>query len=210
MDQDLLQQHKEIYYGSIQELITNNTKAFVEDDLIPFFEEPPLETMDQIKQRLLSLAKDYSLILNTKYLDQVLKEYRKKMQEEVKHIGKIREEQLKKELDKMKANEKEEIFRLLKKDFVKLNKKLKKEYKQELLKNIQQTLGENIKELFIEEELPEKLKLEVTTFFNKSYPNQLIDSYSMKILVKDTILMNAIKEQTARFLFTKANSHLFD
>ena len=32
----------------------------------------------------------------------------------------------------------------------------------------------------------------------------------MKILVKDTILLNSLKEQIERFVFTMENSHLFD
>ncbi len=209
MNQDLLTQHKEIYYGSLKELILNNTKAFIEDDLLPLFMKPPLETMDMIKQRLLSFAKENALILNMEHLDQYLSSFRKEMQEEVRTLGKKREEALLAELEKTKKSE-EEMFKLLKKDFLKLNQQLKKEYKQTLTKAIEENFSKNISSFFTESDLKEKVITEITKFFKKTYPNQIIESYSMKILVKDTILMNSMKEQTERFLFTKENSHLFD
>lgn len=49
--EELLEQHLSIYLNSIEELIKNNSYSLVEDDLLPLFKKPPLETMDIIKQK---------------------------------------------------------------------------------------------------------------------------------------------------------------
>ena len=45
---------------------------------------------------------------------------------------------------------------------------------------------------------------------NSNYLKQLNDNISIKILVKDQTLMSGVLEQGERYLFTKANSHIFD
>ena len=37
----------------------------------------------------------------------------------------------------------------------------------------------------------------------------MIENVDIKILIKDTTLMNLVKEQTERYLFTISNSRLF-
>ena len=46
-------------------------------------------------------------------------------------------------------------------------------------------------------------------YMNGQYKRQLLENIDIKILVKDTTLINLIKEQTERYLFTLANSRLF-
>ena len=43
-----------------------------------------------------------------------------------------------------------------------------------------------------------------------NYSKDLIENIELKIVIKDTTLMNSILEQGERYLFTKSNSHLFD
>ena len=63
MEEELLNQHKKIYLGAINDIMNNNNDALVLD-LLSLFEEPPLETMDTIKQKFLSLAKNFELIID--------------------------------------------------------------------------------------------------------------------------------------------------
>ena len=43
----------------------------------------------------------------------------------------------------------------------------------------------------------------------KKYPKQILENIELKILVKDTTLINGIKEQGERYLFTNNNSYIF-
>ena len=92
--EELLEQHLSIYLNSIEELIKNNSYSLVEDDLLPLFKKPPLETMDTIKQKMLSLGKHYHVIINTEQLDRALEEYRNSMQKKIKSLKKYREDYL--------------------------------------------------------------------------------------------------------------------
>ena len=37
-----------------------------------------------------------------------------------------------------------------------------------------------------------------------------METIDMKVIVKNTILINGVNEQTEHFIFAKENSHLFD
>ena len=47
-------------------------------------------------------------------------------------------------------------------------------------------------------------------YFNKTYIKQIVSNYEFKVLVKNTILINGVKEQGERYNFTLENSRLFD
>ena len=204
MEQDLKKQHEEIYIRAMEELIKNNTKALIENDLLPLFEDPPLEAMDTIKQKLLSYAKTYQLILNTEEINKRLEEYRKKIKTKMEVILKVREKELLKKLTK-----EQQEFKLLKKDLTTINKTMKKEIKESIISS-SKILLDHIDKLYTTSEEKDKLVVNLTKFLNVSYPKQILDTIDMKILLKDTILINGIKEQTERYKFTKENSHLFD
>ena len=204
MEQDLKKQHEEIYIRAMEELIKNNTKALIENDLLPLFEDPPLEAMDTIKLKLLSYAKTYQLILNTEEINKRLKEYRKKIKTKMEVILKVREKELLKKLTK-----EQQEFKILKKDLININKTMKKEIKESIITS-SKILLDHIDKLYTTSEEKDKLIVNLTKFLNVSYPKQILDTIDMKILLKDTILINGIKEQTERYKFTKENSHLFD
>ena len=88
--EELLKQHLSIYLNSIEELIKNNSYSLIEDDLLPLFKKPPLETMDTIKQKLFSLGRHYQVIINTEQLDKTLDEYRNSMQKKIITLKKYR------------------------------------------------------------------------------------------------------------------------
>ena len=50
---------------------------------------------------------------------------------------------------------------------------------------------------------------ELKKYLNNSYQKQLLENVDFKILVKDTILTNNIKEQGERHIFTLNNSRIF-
>ena len=80
MDQTMLQeikkQHIDNYKKALIEIIQNNTNALVEDDVKPFFVRPPLDSMDLIRSKMISLAKRKQIVLDTIILDEALDSYR--------------------------------------------------------------------------------------------------------------------------------------
>ena len=55
-----------------------------------------------------------------------------------------------------------------------------------------------------------KIVDDITKFVNGTYQRQLLENSDIKILVKDTTLINGVKEQSERYLFTLENSRLFN
>ena len=207
--EELLEQHLSIYLNSIEELIKNNSYSLVEDDLLPLFKKPPLETMDTIKQRMLSLGKTYKVIINTEKLDKSLEEYRTSMENKIKSLKNYREDYLIKDIRLKEKNTKDGTFKILKKDLSSLDKNLKKEIKTEIEKDMQRLI-DNIPSFFQSAELEEKLLKDATKYFKTTYPKNLMETIDMKVIVKNTTLINGVNEQTEHFVFAKENSHLFD
>ena len=50
----------------------------------------------------------------------------------------------------------------------------------------------------------------MSKFLNSNYKKNLLENLDMKLMVKDTTLINTIKEQSERYLFTLNNSHLLN
>ena len=101
-----------------------------------------------------------------------------------------------------------ELVKNLKKDLVKFNKDAKKEEKQVLTVLVKENLVSNLD--LIVKDSNSTFKKDATKFLQTIYVKQILETIDMKILVKDTILLNSLKEQIERFVFTKENSHLFD
>lgn len=209
MENDLLKQHKEIYLNAIKEIIKNNTEMLVNDDLYPLFSAPPLEIMDTLKQKFLTLAKNYNLILDNNKVEERLQIYRKQMLQEIDIIGNFRCQELESKLNKLESND-DSTFKLLKKDLNELDKKIRKKCKEKMIDTGKEVIINEISNLFTNDEIPEKISTEIIKFITVLYPKQVLEMIDMKILVKDTILINSVKEQTERFIFTTENSHLFD
>ena len=62
----------------------------------------------------------------------------------------------------------------------------------------------------VDEVSKNKFTLELEKFLKKGYLKQIIENVDFKVLVKDTILINSIKEQGERYLFTMQNSRIFN
>ena len=102
------------------------------------------------------------------------------------------------------------VFQILKYQYPFINAKpAQKEIKNEI-ENDMQKLIDNIPNFFQIKEIEDKLKKDVTKYFKITYPRNLMETIDMKIIVKNTTLINGINEQTERLIFTQKNSHLFD
>lgn len=206
--EDILKQHKEILMTAGVELATNNTNSLIEDDIINGVIEVPLEAMDTLKQRVLNIAKYNNLILNSDKFSEVLTNYKNDLKKELRNIFKRRIDIIKENYSKMDDDKPLELVKNLKKDLVKFNKDAKKEEKQILTVLVKENLVSNLD--LIVKDSNSTFKKDATKFLQTIYVKQILETIDMKILVKDTILLNSLKEQIERFVFTKENSHLFD
>ena len=104
-----------------------------------------------------------------------------------------------------------EVLVFYKKDFISLDKALKKILKDNMNSSYEKVFIENINNIFneIEESIKEKIIEEMTKFITKNYYKQIMESFDIKVLVKDTILINSINEQNERYIFKLNNSRLF-
>ena len=181
----------------------------IEDDLLPLFKKPPLETMDTIKQKLFSLGRHYQVIINTEQLDKTLDEYRNTMQKKIITLKKYREEYLIKDIRLKAKNTKDGTLKILKKDLTLLDKNLKKEIKTKIEDEMQKLII-SIPSFYQTNEIDDKLEKSLIKYFKVTYPKLLMEIIDMKLIVKNTTLINGVNEQTEHYIFTKENSHLFD
>lgn len=206
--EDILKQHKQILMTAGLELATNNTNSLIEDDIINGVIEVPLEAMDTVKQRVLNIAKNNSLVLNSDKFNEVLISYKEELKKKFRNIFKKRIKLIEDNYSKLDDDKPMDLVKNLKKDLVKFNKEAKKEEKQVLTSIVKEKLVSNL-DLIVKDDNT-TFKKDVTKFLQTTYVKQIIETIDMKILVKDTILLNSLKEQIERFVFTMENSHLFD
>ena len=206
--EDILKQHKEILMTAGVELATNNTNSLIEDDIINGVIEVPLEAMDTVKQRVLNIAKNNSLVLDSDKFNEVLTSYKDELKKEFRNIFKKRIKLIEDNYSKINDDKPMELVKNLKKELVKFNKEAKKEEKQVLTSLVKEKIISNL-DLIVKEDNT-TFKKDATKFLQTTYVKQIIETIDMKILVKDTILLNSLKEQIERFVFTMENSHLFD
>lgn len=206
--EDILKQHKQILMTAGLELATNNTNSLIEDDIINGVIEVPLEAMDTVKQRVLNIAKNNSLVLNSDKFNEVLISYKEELKKEFRNIFKKRIKLIEDNYSKFNDDKPLDLVKNLKKELVKFNKEAKKEEKQILTSLVKEKIISNL-DLIVKDDNT-TFKKDATKFLQTTYVKQILETVDMKILVKDTILLNSLKEQIERFVFTMENSHLFD
>ena len=206
--EDILKQHKQILMTAGVELATNNTNSLIEDDIINGVIEVPLEAMDTVKQRVLNIAKNNSLVLNSDKFNEVLISYKEELKKEFRNIFKKRIKLIEDNYSKFDDDKPMDLVKNLKKELVKFNKEAKKEEKQILTSLVKEKIISNL-DLIVKDDNT-TFKKDATKFLQTTYVKQILETVDMKILVKDTILLNSLKEQIERFVFTMENSHLFD
>lgn len=206
--EDILKQHKQILMTAGLELATNNTNSLIEDDIINGVIEVPLEAMDTVKQRVLNIAKHNNIILNSDKFNEVLTCYKEELKKQFRNIFKKRIKLIEDNYSKFDDDKPMDLVKNLKKELVKFNKEAKKEEKQVLTSLVKEKIISNL-DLIVKDDNT-TFKKDATKFLQTTYVKQILETVDMKILVKDTILLNSLKEQIERFVFTMENSHLFD
>ena len=182
--------HIDSYKNTIIEMIKNNTNSLVDDDIMSLIRKPPLDSMDLIQSKFLSMSKKNKIILNSDELSKILNNYRSRVLEISSKIKKIRIT-----------------------DFTQINKDIKKLIKEQASLSIEKEILKHIDSVFtknIDPKTKDKIIKEMTKYLKKNYLSQLLESIDIKILVKDTTLMNNAKEQAERYLFTLSNSRLLN
>lgn len=211
--EDFRRKHVENYKNAVLETLKNNTTSLFDDDILSLLHQPPLDSMDVIKCKFLELAKRHKTIIQSDVLDRILSDYRNKAITNVSDWKKMRMDELKKNIDSFSPKKESDVIKFNKKDFLSLNRKLKKIIKTDIIDAVDKKIVKNVNSLFtlnIDEKTALLLSNEMIKFANTTYIKQLLESIDFKIIVKDTTLINGVREQGERFLFTKTNSHLLN
>ena len=207
------QQHLSNYKNAVIDLVKNNTDALIDNDIISLIKSPPLDSMDVIKSKLLSLAKKEKVILDSSKMNFILNNFRDLVITDFQGLKKIRNNYLVKKIKEFEPVRETEIIKIMKKDLDSINKEIKKTVKMSLNNNINNKLLIEIADIY-DDQIDEKVKESIMKLFSKymktTYIKQLNENISIKILVKDRTLLSLVAEQGERYLFTKANSHIFD
>lgn len=205
-------QHLETYKNATIEIIKNNTKSLVENDILPLVKKPPLDSMDIIKSKLISLAKKEKIVLDTKGLEELIESYRVYLIKLLNHLVDIRVQHLVKKVDEFDPKRENEIIKIQKKDLDAVNKKIKAQVKEDTLEAIDKKLLSNLSSIYTKTDSrkQEEINKSFEKFMRTTYLKQLNESIAIKILVKDRTLLSGIAEQGERYLFTKNNSHIFN
>lgn len=206
-------QHLSNYKNAVIDLVKNNTDALIDNDIISLIKSPPLDSMDVIKSKLLSLAKKEKVILDSSKMNFILNNFRDLVITDFQELKKIRNNYLVKKIEEFEPVRETEIIKIMKKDLDSINKEIKKIVKMSLNNNINNKLLIEIADIY-DDQIDEKVKESIMKLFSKymktTYIKQLNENISIKILVKDRTLLSLVAEQGERYLFTKANSHIFD
>lgn len=206
-------QHLSNYKNAVIDLVKNNTDALIDNDIISLIKSPPLDSMDVIKSKLLSLAKKEKVILDSSKMNFILNNFRDLVITDFQGLKKIRNNYLVKKIEEFEPVRETEIIKIMKKDLDSINKEIKKTVKMSLNNNINNKLLIEIADIY-DDQIDEKVKESIMKLFSKymktTYIKQLNENISIKILVKDRTLLSLVAEQGERYLFTMANSHIFD
>lgn len=211
--ENLKQQHLLNYKKAILEIIVNNTTGLMDDDIMSLFRIPPLDSMDLIKSKFLSLAKKEEVILNTEALNNIICLYRNSICNSLSKFKKIRIDELSIKVDSFAPSKEYDVFKLMKKDLIVVDKKIRTQLKELVNKNINKMVIDNLESIFNSDVDVDKRELiirDVSKYLTKNYIKQLFENVDVKVIVKNTTLINGIKEQGERYLFTKEHSRLFD
>lgn len=210
MLEDAKKQHFDNYKNVIIECINNNTSVLIDEDIMSLMRKPPLDSMDLLKQKIILLAKKNDVIINTDKLSYKFDSYRSKLISINEELKKIRIDSLNDAIKKCEEDSNFTIYKLNKKEFNSINKNIKKIIKDNLEESFNKNIIKNFDSLFsnVDDSIINNISESITKYY-KSYKKQIIDSVDIKILVKDTTLINTIKEHSDRYLFTLNNSRLF-
>ena len=207
--EELKKQHFDSYKATLLTIIENNTNILVNEDIKSLIKKPPLDSMDVLKNKFLDLSKKNKIVLNTLELSNLLDDYRKQLNKVIDLIKEERISILSRKVNSFKYKE-NEVLEFYKKDFISLDKVLKKILKDSMISSYEKVF-KDISKIFdkdIDDSIKNKIIEDIDKFINKNYQKQIMESFDIKILVKDTILINSINEQNERYIFKLNNSRL--
>lgn len=211
--QDFHKQHLNNYKKAVIETLKNNTKVLFDEDIMSLIKNPPLDSMDLIKKKFLSLAKKQKIVLDTENLEKILSKYRKELSKEISPLKEERIGLFTSKVNSFEPKGNGDTIKFNKKDFLELNKNQKKEFKAYVDDNIDKNIVKNVNKVFTQKttkEAKEKFSIDVEKYLTKKYSKQLLEDIEFKVLVKDTTLINGVREQGERYIYTKTNSYLLD
>ena len=211
--ESIREQHRNNYKSSVKEIIKNNNISLFDEDIMFLFRTPPLDSMDIIKSKFLETAKSNNVIFNSEVLNSSLDSYRKKLIKQCNVIKQKRYDFLIGLVDDYELNKDTDVIKINKKDFLKINKIIKSSIKDELVVSYDKCINKHINKIIfgdVDESLKNKMILDINKFIKNIYNKQIIESINIKIMVKDNSLMNGIKEQSERYIFTINNSRLLN
>jgi hypothetical protein len=199
----VIKQHQENYKNIILDIINNNTNTLVKEDLMSLVVRPPLDSMDVIKTKFISLAKKNKIILDIGKLEAILDDYRYNISKDYLKIIEFRVKNLEKLMKKTNVSEGEE-YKFLKKELNVIDKHIKDKIKIKLNECTDKYLISSIKELLnnVTDNVYNKFSSEMIKYINKEYTKNILESIDVKLLVKDTTLINSVKESGDRFKLT--------
>lgn len=208
----LKEDHYEKYILAVLDTIKNNSYSLVNEDINSIIKKPPLEAMDVLKNKIISISKKNNFILDSVKLDNLLEKFRKEMFSIFNNFENNRYLELEKRILKQKDVVNLSLVKLLKKDFIDINKKIKKEIKEKLNIIIELFIENILNNLFndINDSYKSKVEKEFVKYLKKDFTKQFLEYIDIKILIKDSILINNINDHSDRFLFTLTNSRLFN
>ena len=207
------EQHEVNYRTALIEITRNNTDVLVNQDITSLLQKPPLDSMDLLKSKILDLSKRNKIVIDMEKFDKLLETYRKKLLKCCDEIRSIRNQELERIIDKSELSKNTDTIKFNKKDFISINKKIKKLIKDSVNEELESTILKSLSNIFTKEtssEIIDKFILEYTKFVKGNYQKQLLENFDIKILVKDTTLINSVKEQGERYLFTLNHSKLLN
>lgn len=211
--EQLKEQHFSNYKKAITEIIVNNTISLIDDDINSLFRIPPLDSMDVIKCKFLSMAKKEKIILNTDCLNKIICLYRNEICKRLEDFKNLRIEALSLKLNSFIPVKEYDVFKLSKKELLIVDKKLKESMKllvNELLNTIIINKIDSIFDSKIDISIKETIIKDCTKYLKKDYVKQLFENVDVKLIVKNTTLINGLKEQGERYIFTNENSRLLN
>ena len=199
----VIKQHQENYKNIILDIINNNTNTLVKEDLMSLVVRPPLDSMDVIKTKFISLAKKNKIILDIGKLEVILDDYRYNISKDYLKIIEFRVNNLEKLMKKTNVSEGEE-YKFLKKELNVIDKNIKDMIKIKLNECTDKYLIGSIKELLdnTDNVVYDKFSSDMIKYINKEYTKNILESVDVKLLVKDTTLINSVKESGDRFKLT--------
>ncbi len=204
----MLQQHHLQYKNVLLFVIESNTVNFYEQGLLSLFVKPPLASMDLLKQKAISLAKDNFFVINTDLVDGILDAFRSSVSLEVKAISNLRQKELEKLLEEINdKNVNNKVIKFTKKQLKDIDKKLKNLFKDIVTKSLNKNLFINTSSVFNNSDSVNDI---FQNYVLKKYFQTLLSQFDSVLAIRNNTFLNAINEQGHRYLFTKKNSHLFD